>query len=109
MSTQFDKHSGFLELLVVVDRKIQIKLIKQASDEELEAILDCFVNVEPYKLKFKNCTKLFQKFQKIFGKKSFTLRKARALFLKNLTFVTSIISVILSEYVNSDVNPEYNC
>ena len=109
MNNILEKNSGFLELLLSVDKKIQLKLIKNATNEEIESILDCFVNVVPYEDRFKNCLKKFQKFRNIFKRRRFSVKKARLLFQKNLTFVSSVISTILSEYLNSDVTLSYEC
>ena len=66
MNNIIENNSGFLELLVSVDKKLQIKLIKNAKNAEIEAILDCFVNIKPYENRFKGCSKNFEKFKKIF-------------------------------------------
>ena len=75
-------HEGFLELISTVDVKVKKKLITQATDREIESILDCFATVEPFIHRLKKCKQKFQKFKKSFQGKNFNLKKARTLFKK---------------------------
>ena len=107
--SDLQKHEGFLELLCTVDLKVKKKLILQATDEEIESILDCFNNVEPFLHRIKKCKRKFEQFKKIFKRKHFTVKKARSLFQKNLEFVASTVAVILSELLNRKVSTFLTC
>ena len=107
--TDLREHEGFLELLTTVDIKIQKKLIVKATDEEIESVLDCFANVEPFLYRLNKCKPTYNKFKKIFQKKNFTLKKARALFQRNVQFVASVVAVILSELLNRKVSTLLAC
>ena len=102
-------HEGFLELFATVEVKIKKKLITKATEEELEAILDCVNNVEPYLYRIKKCKRKFNTWKKIFQRKNFTLKKARVLFQKNLEFVASIVGTILSELLNRKISTILAC
>jgi len=103
------KYEGFLELFATVEVKIKKKLIAQATEEEIEAILDCFANIEPFLYRIKKCKKKFTTWTKIFQRKGFTLKKARALFQKNLEFVASVVGTILSELLNRKISTILAC
>ena len=107
--TNILKNEGFLELITVADIKIKKKLIARANEEEIESILDCFASIEPYAYRLKKCKRKFEKFKKFFKGKAFTIKKARALFQKNLQFVASVIAIVLSEILNKQINTVFGC
>lgn len=110
MTEDLQKHEGFLELISTVDTKVKKKLLGKATDEEVEAVLDCFNNFESYTYRLKKaCRSKFLQFKKAFKRKNFTLKKARVLFLKNLDLVTSVVATILSEILDRKISTFLAC
>ena len=110
MTEDLQKHEGFLELISTVDTKVKKKLLGKATDEEVEAVLDCSNNFESYTYRLKKtCRSKFIQFKKAFKRKNFTLKKARLLFLKNLELVTSVVATILSEILDRKISTFLAC
>ena len=104
--SRFEDHVGFLELFVNVSPKVQVNLIKQAKDSEVEILLDCFVNIEPYEHLLRKCKPTLKLFDSAFRKKNFTVKKAKLLFSKHLKVVTAVVSTLLVERLNKELSAD---
>jgi len=104
----FEKQTAFLEELVKTVPTQQRKFLKSASEEDLKAISEIFLN---YKILPKDikCKRQISKLSKIFNKKRLSLAAVRKHFLKNYQLIVRLIATILAKAASENFTVFLSC
>jgi uncharacterized membrane protein YheB (UPF0754 family) len=103
--SRVSENEKFLEDLVNSVNRTRIKIITQASDEQIKTIFEIFLNSQslPYTTKEERIFKKHKNTIKSFLNKQWTIKTLRKYFVKNAAVCASITTLVANKIIDGSV------
>ena len=109
MSLLIERQGAYLRLLVRASPRGRKTFLKEATEEQLEAVAECVLNIQQFPERFMKCKPAFKFFKTLFNKKLFRVKEAKKDFVRYSDFISAAVATALSVHLNQKLTDVLPC